>query len=343
MMLTRKIIVIVVVLSFVVTMSVSCRNDGKTDESVQTVISTQNETTQTQSPLIYKLPEKIRQAFRPEWTWNTARGEYDGITNLTRDPKTGLFPEPEITPEGLAGYATWDPHLGLYIINSIHIDYISGTFNQDPPAYVPGNEIQWPEYDINIQDRFNNAYRIYIEFLKQHYVFNEWSSGPPPCDMGVFNKHNLTPEWFGMGITDLPMLVNKLEAGAPPAYTMSLIMLISHTDVGITPSVGAKYRYISWVTEFNGMKSQIKYRITHQDTASIGYLALPYIYNELKQNQTNDMSLLPEITDGLDGTTKVVTSSWDKAKWITWFGEHEDEIASLQWLIDHKINMPWLK
>jgi hypothetical protein len=291
----------------------------------------------------YKIPERIHMTFRPEWIWNDALGDYEDTAGLKRDPETGLFPKPVVTPEGLADYATWDPHLGLYIINTIHIDYKNDSFYEEPPEYDPSSEIHWPKYNINEEDRFNNAYRHYLEFIDERYPFNPFSSAPRYIDLGVFTKYNLTPAWFGMSILDIPMVINKLEAGAPPAFTMTLIMLLTHTDIGIVPSIGATYRYIEWVNTFNVIKSQIPDRVARSDITSVGYLALPLIYGELKNNLVTNMALLPDITAGLDDCTKVVTSSWDKTQWLSWFNAHEAELWNLQWLIDHQINMPWLK
>lgn len=291
----------------------------------------------------YKLQENIRQAFRPDWVWDESKEEYSNLGDLKRDPDTGLFPEPSPFPKDLIGYAHWDPYLGLYITNSIHIDHQSGNIKEDEPKMDTSAKIGWPEYDINIEDKFNEAYKKYYDFTIEKYYKGGLSSLAYP-DMDIFEREGFTPEWFGLTISDLPMVINKLEAGAPPSYTMSLIMLLTKTDVGVRPSSGDSQHLGNWLKAFKAMKAEAGEKVKQGDLNGLGYLALPHIYEELKSGSGEVLlPLLPEAANGLKNYDKSVAATWDKTKWLNWCENNTETLNTLKYVNDKEINMPWLK
>jgi len=141
----------------------------------------------------------------------------------------------------------------------------------------------------------------------------------------------------------LPMIVTKLEEGAPPAYTMSLITFLLRADFGVYPSIGQSYHLDDWVLAFNAAKADIKERVAADDIASLGYLVLPELYNNMKAGIIVDLPTLTEIAYGLPGFDQEVAAIWGREQWMTWFDDHANIITDLQWVLDHEIVMPWLK
>jgi hypothetical protein len=291
----------------------------------------------------YKLQENVRKMFRPEWVWDESIKDYSNLGDLKRDPETGLFPEPSSFPEKLAGKAHWDPYLGLFILDLIQIDHKTGEITELQPVMDSSSKEGWPEYDMNTEDNFNEAYQKYYNYIRQKYYDGGRLSATIP-DIVIMRDEHFTPEWFGLTLNDLPMVVEKLEAGAEPAYTMSLIMLMTDTDVGILPSRGDSVQLADWVNAFNSMKSSAAEKARMGDLNGLGYLALPGIYEELKTGKGDDLvNRLPEITEGLKGAGKAAASFWGRDQWIKWFENNTETLDTLKWMIDHKINMPWLK
>ncbi len=290
---------------------------------------------------IFKLQENIRQMFRPDWVWDEKINDYTNMGKLKRDSETGLFPEPSPFPEDLVGKAYWDPYLGLYIRDTINIDHKTGEITEDQLVMTSSHKDDWPVYVLNSNDEFDKKYKEYSNLIKEKYYKGGLSSIAIP-DIEIFKKEGFTPEWFGLTIEDLPILVEKLESGAPQSYTMSLIMLITKTDVGMSPSFGEQYRYCEWVDAFNSLKAQGADKIKHGDLAGLGYLALPYIYDELNSGNDTVLKLLSEAADGLNGYTKATALSWDKSQWLNWFKENKGAIDALRLVNEHEIYMPWL-
>ena len=288
----------------------------------------------------HKLHENVKNKFRSDWVWDEEKQEYSNLGDLVRDPETGLFPEPSSFPEGLEGYATWDPYLGLYVINDIHINHETGEITLDNSNMINSKE-DWPKYDQYADNAFNNIYWKYMNYTREKYYKPNSSYAYP--DMDLFEWAGLTSEWFELSTGDLPMLMDKLEAGAPPSYTMSLIMLITKTDVGILPSNGSLQKTLAeWVTTFNALTSGAREQVKESNLDGLGYLALPFIYDELLSGNDSLLAALPEQADGLEGAAKADTASWSKEDWLAWFKDNAESMETFRYVCQRTLNMPWL-
>ena len=289
----------------------------------------------------YKLQENVKNKFRPDWVWDEEKHEYSNLGDLVRDPETGLFPEPSSFPEGLEGYATWDPYLGLYIRNGTRINHETGEVTFDNTNMISSKE-GWPEYDQYADNAFNNMYWKYTNYTREKFYKPNSSNAYP--DMDLFEWAGLTSEWFELSTNDLPMLMDKLEAGSPPSYTMSLIMLLSKTDVGIRPSLGSlDTTLVDWVTAFNALTSGAREQVKQCKLEGLGYLALPFIYDELVSGNDSLLAALPDQTDGLNGADKAETASWSKEDWLAWFKDNAESMETFRYVCQRTINMPWLE
>ena len=296
--------------------------------------------TENEAPF-YKLQENIREYCRPEWVWDEEKQEYSNLGDLVRDPKTGLFPEPSPFPEGLEGRATWDPYIGLYIINSIHINHETGEITQDTSELINTKE-DWPVYDMYISDKFNDSCWKFYNLVSDKY-YNGGLSSAVYADMYLFEKEGFTPEWFGLTLNDLPMIFEKLEAGAPTSYAMSLILLMTKADVGIRPSPATSQTIlVNWVTAFNALTSGAREQVKQGNLKGLGYLALPFLYGELVSGNDSLLAALPEQADGLEGAAKADTASWSKEDWLTWFKDNAESMEIFRYVCQRTINMPWL-
>lgn len=151
----------------------------------------------------------------------------------------------------------------------------------------------------------------------------------------------MNPDWFGLGIDDLPMVIDKLEAGAPPGYTMSLIMLITKSDVGIVP--GDSWLLDDWVRAFNALNADVADRVKQRDVKALGYLALHTMRTELEKGEDASLvALLPDAADGLKGADKSITTDWDRTQWLSWFECNAETLNVLESVTQRPINMPWL-
>ena len=284
----------------------------------------------------YKLQENIREYCRPEWVWDEEKQEYSNLGDLVRDPETGLFPEPSLFPKGLVGRATWDPYLGLYVINTTHINHETGEITYDPFVWY------WTGYyNTNRKDHdiFDDGYEKYVNYTNEKYYKGGFASFRYP-EMEVFERDALTPEWFGLTTNDLPMLMDKLEVGAPPTYTMSLIMLITKTDVGIRPSSDTDL--VGWLTAFNALTSGAREQVKQGNLKGLGYLALPFLYDELLSGSDSLLAALPDQSNGLNGAAKADTASWNKEDWLAWFKDNAESMEIFRYVCQRTINMPWL-
>ncbi len=291
----------------------------------------------------YKLQENIRATFRSDWEWNEEAQEYTNLGDLVRDPETGLFPEPSPFPENLEGYATWDPYLALYIINTIQIDHETGEIIVEPYPSVDPSIMQKPlYYDRDTDDTFNSILNVYMEYVDEKYYGGGYLAAAYP-DLDIFEWEGFTPEWFGLSFSDLPMVIDKLEAGAPSSYTMSLIMLITKTDVGIRPTKGSLRKLLGeWVSAFNALTSGAQEQVKQGNLEELGYLALPYICDELLNGNDSLLSALPEQADGLEGADKTDTAGWSKQDWLDWFENNAETMEVLEYVCQREISMPWL-
>ena len=289
----------------------------------------------------YKLQESIRLRYRPDWVWDEEKQDYSNLGDLVRDPETGLFPEPSPFPEDLMGRATWDSYLGLYVRNSIHINHETGEITQDTSELINTKE-DWPIYDQNVPDKFNNGYSKYYYVLLEEYDNHGPSSIACP-DLDLFEREGFTPEWFGLTLNDLPMIFDKLEAGAPTSYAMSLILLMTKADVGIRPSPATSQTILAeWVTVFNALTSGAREQVKQGKLEGLGYLALPFIYDELISGNDSLLSALPEQADGLEGADKADTASWNKEDWLAWFKDNAETMEIFRYVCQRTLNMPWL-
>lgn len=199
-----------------------------------------------------------------------------------------------------------------------------------------------PEYDIYFDDKFDAGYQKYYNYIRLKYYDGGRLSASIP-DIVIMRDEQLTPGWFGLSLFDLPMVVNKLEEGVEPAYTMSLIMLMTDTDVGVLPSRGDSALLDDWVIAFNCIKSLAEEKVKTEDIKSLGYLALPEIYDELKSGRAyNIVTMLPDITEGLEGAGKAA-SLWGKEEWIKWLEDNAETLNTLKWMIDYKIDLSWIE
>ncbi len=288
----------------------------------------------------YKLKEKVKQAFRSEWEWDEDKQDYKDTDGLVRDPKTGLFPQPEPFPEALEGYAYWDGYLGLFIINSVEINHETGEVNENPLAGTISVTSDWPEYKFSSDDSFDSKY---FEFKKiENEKYTRADGQEMYDDMYIIDKEGLTEEWFGLSITDLPMLLKKLEEGAPISYTMSLIMLITKADTGIVPFDGHPHLYINWVNSFNELTMNADTTVKEKGNDELGYLALPIINKQLKSKNDEMIKYLPEIAYGLYNNDRDSVKSWGSKEWLSWFEDNEKIMAALQYTLDNEISMEWL-
>ena len=290
----------------------------------------------------YKLQENVKNMFRPDWVWDEEKQEYSNLGDLVRNPETGLFPEPSSAPKGLEGYATWDPYIGLYVINSIHINHETGEIKSDPFEGMIDTKKDWPVYDQNVPDKFNDGFwKYYYATLDKYY--NRGLSSAAYADIDLFQREGFTPEWFGLTLNDLPMIFDKLEAGAPSSYAMSLIMLITKTDVGIQPTKGSLPETLAdWVTAFNALTSGAREQVKQGNLKGLGYLALPFIYDELVSGNDSLLAALPDQANGLNGAAKTDTASWSKDDWLTWFKDNAETMEIFRYVCQRIINMPWL-
>jgi len=294
----------------------------------------------------YKLQENIRLRYRPDWVWDEEKQDYSNLGDLTRDPNTGLFPEPSPFPEGLVGYATWDPYIGLYVINTTYINHETGEITENPLEGMVDYRTDWPKYEEYERNIFNDGYLKYSDYTNEKYYRGGITSFRYP-EIEVFERDALTPEWFGLSTSDLPMLMDKLEVGAPPTYTMSLIMLITKTDVktgaGIYPyPASLDDELATWVTAFNALTSGAREQVKQGNLKGLGYLALPFIYDELVSGNDSLLAALPDQADGLEGADKAETASWSKEDWLTWFKDNAESMETFRYVCQRTINMPWL-
>lgn len=290
----------------------------------------------------YKLQENIRQQFRPEWIWNESKQDYDNLGDLKRDPKTGLFPEPSPATEELKQKAYWDPYLALYIRKSVQIDHETGKVSDNifANAAPEGNQIQKPEYSYSPTDPYDAKYS---EFMYRRYQHMDKTSSHYVSVEDVIKLENLTPEWFNIKTSDLPMILGKLEKGADSEYLMALIRLITKCDARF---IFHNDTYISLKIlrdALNKLTSEASERVTSGNIKELGYLALPLIYDELKNGKgDNLLPQLPDVANGQKGLDKATATQWDKAKWIKWFEDNKADMDSLRFVLEHPIKMPWL-
>lgn len=196
-------------------------------------------------------------------------------------------------------------------------------------------------------DWFNSAHRRYFQLYMERYG----TSSVGYSYTYVFEVEGLTPEWFGFDAEDLPRIIDRLEAGAHPTYTMSLIMLLTKSDPGVDlrPRFDGVPRdenagLREWVRAFNELKASVATKVAQRDIASLGYLALPVIYAELKSSDGEDLvALLPGVADGLAGAEEAVTAGWDKAAWLTWFEANAETLEALKSANEREIYLPWLE
>lgn len=279
--------------------------------------------------------------FRREWVWNESKQEYDNLGDLKRDPETGLFPEPSPFPEQLKGKAHWDPYVALYITNLAQIDHKTGKVTTNLFADAAPDAITPPEYTPGEKDPFDIAHEKFQE-LRTKYMSRSESEHKWAED--VIQLEGLTPEWFGIKTSDLTMLLDKLERGADSEYTMMLIKML--TNVGIEKfhvSYGTHEDEKIWRDKFNKLTSEASERVKSGNIKELGYLALPLIYDELKNGKGDE--LLPQLSDvanGQKGLVKAETAKWDKAKWIKWFEDNKADMDSLRYVLTNPIKMPWL-
>ena len=290
----------------------------------------------------YKLQENVKNKFRPDWVWDEERQEYSNLGDLVRDPNTGLFPEPSPFPEGLVGYATWDPYIGLYVINTTHINHETGEITENPLEGMVDYRTDWPKYEEYERNIFNDGYLKYSDYTNEKYYRGGITSFRYP-EIEVFERDALTPEWFGLSTNDLPMVMDKLEAGAPPSYTMSLIMLITKTYVGPRLTYGSlDDEFAEWVTAFNALTSGAREQVKQGQLDGLGYLALPFLYDELVSGNDSLLAALPKQADGLEGAAKADTASWSKEEWLSWFKDNAESMEIFRYVCQRTINMPWL-
>lgn len=288
----------------------------------------------------YKLKENIKQMFRREWVWNEEKQDYDDLDGLVRDPETGLFPQPEPFPEALEGDAYWDGYLGLYIINSIEINHETGEIIENPLAGTVSVRNDWPEYIKSKNDPFDCKYFEFKEIENEKYARGDGQV--MHNELYIIEHEGLTEEWFGLSATDLPMLLDKLEGGSPPSYTMSMILLVTKADIGLTPFYGAPHRYFEWVDAFNDITLNAERLVGEKKYEDLGYLALPIVYKQLNSGNEEMLYALPEIAYGLYTDEKSDAEDWDGGQWLDWFESHRDIVDALQYTLDYEINMPWL-
>jgi hypothetical protein len=196
-------------------------------------------------------------------------------------------------------------------------------------------------------DWFNAAYRRYLQLYMERYGM----SSVGYSDAYVFETEGLTPEWFGLDVEDLPRIIDRLEAGAHPAYTMSLIMLLTKSDPGVklrpgldgtSPDDKAPLR--TWVQAFNDLKASVTAKVAQQDVTSLGYLALPAIYDELKSGDGDDLlALLPKVAKGLAGADPAVTAGWDRSAWLTWLEANAETLEVLKSVNERELYLSWLE
>ncbi len=292
----------------------------------------------------YKLQENILQTFRPEWEWDEEAQEYTNLGDLVRDPETGLFPEPSPFPEDLKGIANWDPYLGLYIKNTIDINHETGEMTFHSFEGMISTREDWPVYDVYSPSKFNTAYLKYHKYAADKYYEGGMISIIAYPDMDIFEWEAFTPEWFGLSFNDLPMILDTLEVGAPPSYTMSLIMLLTKTDVEIRPTKGSSEKELAeWVTAFNALTSGAQEQVKQGNLEGLGYFALPYICDELLNGNDSLLSALPEQADGLEGADKADTAGWSKQDWLDWFENNAETMEVLEYVCQREISMPWLE